>query len=270
MSGRFGYTGQMRLPELGLMHYKARAYSPRYGRFLQADPIGTNGGLNVYEYAGSDPVNASDPSGLSGCGSRTSSDSASCFSVIPPSYQNGSPGGGKPDEYGDRRPTGPGHWRRNIVNGLSSGWYYVGKGSPEMLRAAAGAQAGNENGTDELSEIVVVATKPKPNIWETDGYRLSALSTDPLGLCFSWGCGTEPGLEVPLFAPDDLITGAVAGKLAGKALARTLPKVIAFEGPSKKFLGYGVGRVFQVRLGEGKLIFRYDVKVIFPTKNGHF
>jgi RHS repeat-associated protein len=64
MSGRFGYTGQMRLPELGLMHYKARAYSPRYGRFLQPDPIGTNGGLNVYEYAGSDPVNASDPSGL--------------------------------------------------------------------------------------------------------------------------------------------------------------------------------------------------------------
>jgi RHS repeat-associated protein len=170
MSGRFGYTGQMRLPELGLMHYKARAYSPAEpapakagGRFLQPDPIGTNGGLNVYEYAGSDPVNASDPSGLSGCGSRTSSDSASCFSVIPPSYQNGSPGGGKPDEYGDVRPTGPGHWRRNIVNGLSSGWYYVGKGSPEMLRAAAGAQAGNENGTDELSEIVVAATKPKSN-----------------------------------------------------------------------------------------------------------
>jgi RHS repeat-associated protein len=64
MSGRFGYTGQMRIPELGLMHYKARAYSPRYGRFLQPDPIGTDGGLNVYEYAGSDPVNNSDPSGL--------------------------------------------------------------------------------------------------------------------------------------------------------------------------------------------------------------
>jgi RHS repeat-associated protein len=64
MSGRFGYTGQMRLPELGLMHYKARAYSPKYGRFLQPDPIGTEGGLNIYEYAGSDPVNASDPSGL--------------------------------------------------------------------------------------------------------------------------------------------------------------------------------------------------------------
>jgi RHS repeat-associated protein len=64
MAGRFGYTGQMRLPELGLYHYKARVYSPRYGRFLQPDPIGTNGGLNLYEYTLSDPINATDPWGL--------------------------------------------------------------------------------------------------------------------------------------------------------------------------------------------------------------
>jgi RHS repeat-associated protein len=64
MSGRFGYTGQMRLPDVGLMHYKARAYSPRYGRFLQADPIGTAGGINLYAYTSNDPINATDPSGL--------------------------------------------------------------------------------------------------------------------------------------------------------------------------------------------------------------
>ena len=34
--GRFGYTGQLWLPELGLWHYKARAYHPTLGRFLQA------------------------------------------------------------------------------------------------------------------------------------------------------------------------------------------------------------------------------------------
>jgi RHS repeat-associated protein len=64
MSGRFGYTGQMRLPDVGLMHYKARAYSPRYGRFLQSDPIGTAGGINLYAYTSNDPINATDPSGL--------------------------------------------------------------------------------------------------------------------------------------------------------------------------------------------------------------
>jgi hypothetical protein len=39
-SGRFQYTGQAWLPELGLYHYKARLYSPHLGRFLQTDPIG--------------------------------------------------------------------------------------------------------------------------------------------------------------------------------------------------------------------------------------
>lgn len=36
-TGRFQYTGQAWLPELGLYHYKARLYSPTLGRFLQTD-----------------------------------------------------------------------------------------------------------------------------------------------------------------------------------------------------------------------------------------
>jgi len=38
--GRFGYTGQAWIPELGLWYYKARFYSPTMGRFMQTDPIG--------------------------------------------------------------------------------------------------------------------------------------------------------------------------------------------------------------------------------------
>src|SRR5690606_27210833 len=59
-----GYTGQFFEPEAGLYYYKARYYSPKLGRFLQPDPIGYDGGLNMYEYAGSDPVNFCDPLGL--------------------------------------------------------------------------------------------------------------------------------------------------------------------------------------------------------------
>jgi RHS repeat-associated protein len=61
--GRFQYTGQAWLPELGLYHYKARAYSPTLGRFLQTDPSGYSDGLNWYAYVGNDPLNKTDPTG---------------------------------------------------------------------------------------------------------------------------------------------------------------------------------------------------------------
>ncbi|WP_428156243.1 RHS repeat-associated core domain-containing protein [Brevundimonas sp.] len=66
-SGRFQYTGQMWLPQAQLYHYRARAYAPQLGRFMQTDPIGYQAGANVYGYVGADPVNLSDPSGLQEC-----------------------------------------------------------------------------------------------------------------------------------------------------------------------------------------------------------
>jgi RHS repeat-associated protein len=60
---RFRYTGQLSLPEAKLYHYKARAYDPVIGRFLQTDPIGTSDDQNLYGYVGGDPLNAADPTG---------------------------------------------------------------------------------------------------------------------------------------------------------------------------------------------------------------
>jgi RHS repeat-associated protein len=61
--GRFQYTGQTWIPELGMYHYKARIYSPTLGRFLQVDPIGYQGGIGLYAYVHDDPINRTDPTG---------------------------------------------------------------------------------------------------------------------------------------------------------------------------------------------------------------
>ncbi len=96
-SGRFQYTGQNFMSELGLYHYKARAYSHSLGRFLQADPIQYSDGPNMYAYVGNDPFNRVDPFGLAGLFPRIQSiDAGTLVSPIDV------PGGARPVVTGER------------------------------------------------------------------------------------------------------------------------------------------------------------------------
>lgn len=48
----------------GLYYYRARYYSPQWGRFVSGDPIGLAGGINEYAYASGNPTSLRDPLGL--------------------------------------------------------------------------------------------------------------------------------------------------------------------------------------------------------------
>ncbi len=50
--------------ETGLYYYGHRYYDPRRGRWLNRDPLGEQGGVNLYAFCMNDPINAFDPLGL--------------------------------------------------------------------------------------------------------------------------------------------------------------------------------------------------------------
>ena len=59
------YPGQWWDDESSLHYNWHRYFSPRIGRYYQADPIGLDGGINMYGYAGGNPIGAVDVDGLS-------------------------------------------------------------------------------------------------------------------------------------------------------------------------------------------------------------
>lgn len=56
----FRYATKWRDEETGLYYYGHRYYDANHGRFINQDPIGETGGLNLYGFVGNNPVNLSD------------------------------------------------------------------------------------------------------------------------------------------------------------------------------------------------------------------
>lgn len=57
----YTYTGREFDSESGLYYYRARYYDSVTGRFLQKDPVGLYGGMNLYRYVRANPLNLIDP-----------------------------------------------------------------------------------------------------------------------------------------------------------------------------------------------------------------
>jgi RHS repeat-associated protein len=64
-TNRLRWKGLMWEGDVTQLYYvRNRWYDPETGRFMTEDPLGVNGGLNVYAFAGNDQINFGDPSGL--------------------------------------------------------------------------------------------------------------------------------------------------------------------------------------------------------------
>ena len=64
LTNSYLFSGERKDEGTGFVFLRARQYDSETGRFSQKDPIGLQDGSNAYEYAESNPVNLSDPSGM--------------------------------------------------------------------------------------------------------------------------------------------------------------------------------------------------------------
>jgi RHS repeat-associated protein len=60
----FRFPGQYYDQETGLHYNYFRYYNPQTGRYITPDPIGLEGGVNLFAYVQNNPMNRVDPSGL--------------------------------------------------------------------------------------------------------------------------------------------------------------------------------------------------------------
>jgi RHS repeat-associated protein len=63
INNRYLWQGREYSFVTGLYNFRARWYAPTIGRWLSKDPIGLEGGLNLYVFCGNDPVDFKDPFG---------------------------------------------------------------------------------------------------------------------------------------------------------------------------------------------------------------
>ena len=78
------YTGREWDGETGIYLYRHRFYAAEVGRFASRDPIGYQGGINIYRYVDNRPLILNDPTGKEIIGGGISTGAGFCFPICLP------------------------------------------------------------------------------------------------------------------------------------------------------------------------------------------
>jgi len=130
----FGFTGHFRPGGSGLLLTPQRAYDADLGRWLNPDPIGVAGGINVYGYVLNDPANLLDPTGQGPTGAAIGGAIGGALGIGVGASIGGAIGGAV------GLPTGPGA-AVTAAAGAAAG--AAAAAGVAMITAAAGAAVGD-------------------------------------------------------------------------------------------------------------------------------
>ncbi len=182
IGNRHLFTGREWIAELGIYDYRARAYHPGIGRFLQIDPIRFGGGdNNLYRYCGNDPINGSDPTGLQSMTGNMAFDAQQNANIVPQYYRDlgvlisGMPSGTYSAQTYVAGPPG----------GYVSAGYYFDAGKWSLLTIQ-----GNPNALRESSGILMSAG-PLIGLEASAGFKLSISAQPPNGTSVEIAGGYE-------------------------------------------------------------------------------
>ena len=160
------YPGQYLDAEVGLHYNYFRDYDPSTGRYIQPDPIGLRGGINLFAYANGNPVRFTDPNGKVAVNPVTGAIAGTIGGGLGAFVGTLGGGGDLRDAFSNSIEGALSGFVPGGVAGFAPGSRFLGLGgaigTEILLNGAAGASSANESNKRSVRRPPSGASSPDP------------------------------------------------------------------------------------------------------------